>query len=72
MLEAYDNHHLGAPKLKRVRFDLQGGSALVRYEDGDIDVTGVGLDDLERVQERDQLARTCLPGQFATVHFASA
>lgn len=51
ILEAYDNHHLGAPKLKRVRFDLQGGSALVRYEDGEIDVTGVGLDDLERVQD---------------------
>jgi oligopeptide transport system substrate-binding protein len=51
VLQAYDRHHLGPPKLKRVVFDLQGGSALVRYENGEIDVTGVGLDDLSRVQD---------------------
>lgn len=51
VLEAYDKHHLGAPTLKTVRYELQGGSALVAYEDGDIDITGVGLDDLARVQE---------------------
>ena len=50
-LEAYDNQYLGAPKLKTVQFDLQGGSGLVTYEDGDIDITGVGLDDLDRVQD---------------------
>jgi oligopeptide transport system substrate-binding protein len=50
-LEANANHHLGAPKLKTVQYDLTGGSALVSYEDGDIDVTGVGLDDLDRVQD---------------------
>ncbi len=50
-LEAYDNNYLGAPKLKAVQFDLQGGSGLVTYEDGDIDITGVGLDDLDRVQD---------------------
>jgi len=50
-LEAYDKFYLGAPKLKTVRFDLPGGSALVAYEDGDIDVTGVGLDDLQRVKD---------------------
>jgi oligopeptide transport system substrate-binding protein len=51
ILDAYDNHHLGPPKLKTVRVGLSGGSALVEYQDGEIDVTGVGLDDLERVQE---------------------
>jgi oligopeptide transport system substrate-binding protein len=50
-LEAYDHHHLGAPKLKTISYDLTGGSALVSYEDGNIDVTGVGLDDLDRVQD---------------------
>jgi oligopeptide transport system substrate-binding protein len=50
-LEAYEHHHLGAPKLKTIRYDLTGGSALVSYEDGDIDITGVGLDDLDRVQD---------------------
>jgi oligopeptide transport system substrate-binding protein len=51
VLEAYDRHHLGPPALKTVRVELSGGSALVAYEDGDIDVTGVGLDDLERIQD---------------------
>lgn len=51
VLEAYANSHLGPPKLQTVRFDLSGGSSLVAYEDGEIDVTGVGLDDLERVQD---------------------
>ena len=50
-LEAYENHHLGAPKLKTVEYDLTGGSALISYEDGDIDITGVGLDDLDRVED---------------------
>ncbi|MDP9236898.1 MAG: peptide ABC transporter substrate-binding protein [Chloroflexota bacterium] len=50
-LEAYDNNVLGAPKLKTVSYDLTGGSSLVSYEQGDIDVTGIGLDDLDRVQD---------------------
>lgn len=51
ILEAYDNFYLGPPTLKTVRFELSGGSGLVAYEDGDIDITGVGLDDLERIQD---------------------
>ena len=51
VLEAYDNHYLGAPKLKTVTIELSGGSGLVAYQDGDIDITGVGLDDLEAIQD---------------------
>lgn len=51
VLEAYERHHLGAPKLKTVRFELSGGSSLVAYQDGDIDITGIGLDDLARIQD---------------------
>ncbi len=51
VLEAYDKHYLGAPKLQTVRFELSGGSGLVAYQDGDIDITGVGLDDLESIQD---------------------
>ncbi len=51
VLEANDHFYLGAPKVKTIRFDLSGGSSLVAYQDGDIDVTGVGLDDLESVQD---------------------
>ncbi len=51
VLEAYERHHLGPPKLSTVRVALEGGSALVEYQDGDIDVTGIGLDDLESIQD---------------------
>jgi oligopeptide transport system substrate-binding protein len=51
VLEAYARHHLGPPKLSTVRVALEGGSALVEYQDGDIDVTGIGLDDLESIQD---------------------
>jgi oligopeptide transport system substrate-binding protein len=51
ILDAYERHHLGPPKLQTVRFILEGGSALVEYQDGDIDVTGIGLDDLESIQD---------------------
>lgn len=51
VLEAYDNHYLGAPKLKTVRFEFTGGSGLVAYEDGDVDLTGIGLDDLAAIQD---------------------
>ncbi len=51
VLEAYANSHLGPPKLNTIQYDLSGGSSLVAYEDGDIDITGVGLDDLERIQD---------------------
>lgn len=51
VLEAYDKHYLGAPNLKTVRFEFSGGSGLVAYEDGDVDLTGVGLDDLPSIQD---------------------
>lgn len=50
-LEAYDNNVLGAPKLKTIRYDLAGGESLVAYQDGTIDATGIGLDDLARIQD---------------------
>jgi oligopeptide transport system substrate-binding protein len=51
VLEAYENHHLGAPKLKTVRIELSGGSALIDYINDRLDVTGIGLDDLDRIQD---------------------
>jgi oligopeptide transport system substrate-binding protein len=51
ILDAYPRHHLGPPKLSTIRIALEGGSALVEYQNGDIDVTGIGLDDLESIQD---------------------
>ena len=44
-----DFYHLGPPHLDEVELQLSGGSAMILYENDEIDVTGVGLADLERI-----------------------
>jgi oligopeptide transport system substrate-binding protein len=39
------------PQLKRIEFILAGGSPMVMYEEGDLDVTAVGLNDIDRVMD---------------------
>ena len=51
VLEANSRYHLGAPLLARVEYALAGGSAMTMYENNEIDVTGVGLNDIERVRD---------------------
>lgn len=51
VLEANEHYHLGVPKVKKVEFLLAGGSVLTMYENGDVDVAGVGVDDIERILE---------------------
>jgi oligopeptide transport system substrate-binding protein len=51
VLEANEHYHLGVPKVKEVEFLLAGGSVLTMYENGDIDVAPVGVDDIERILE---------------------
>ena len=41
-------YHLGPPHLAEVEMILGGGETLALYESGRIDVTGIGLDDLDR------------------------
>ena len=50
ILDANDRYHLGAPNVKTVRY-LLAGSGITLYEAGEVDVAGVALDDLERVQD---------------------
>lgn len=52
VLERNDRYHLGAPKLQQVVFLLSGGSAMTMYENNEIDITGVSLNDIERIQDR--------------------
>ena len=49
-LEANPRYHLGAPLIKTVRYELLGNS-ITLYESCELDVAGVALDDLERVQD---------------------
>jgi oligopeptide transport system substrate-binding protein len=51
VLEPNSRYHLGAPLLGRVEYTLGGGSAITMYENDEIDVTGVGLNDIERVRD---------------------
>ena len=50
-LEANDRYHLGKPSVKTVTFLLAGGSVLTMYENNEIDVAGVGITDIDRVQD---------------------
>jgi len=49
ILERNPYFHRGPAKLERAVFILSGGSAMAMYENGEIDITGVGLADLDRV-----------------------
>jgi len=51
VLEPNSRYHLGAASLGRVEYTLGGGSAITMYENNEIDVTGVGLNDIERVRD---------------------
>jgi oligopeptide transport system substrate-binding protein len=52
ILQANDRYHLGAPKLSQVQFLVAGGSFLTMYENDEIDISGVSLADIERIQDR--------------------
>ena len=49
VLERNPNYHLGPPFLERVEFILSGGTSMLMYENDEIEVTGVGLADLDRL-----------------------
>lgn len=49
VLERNEEYHLGMAKLNSVRFLLGGGTPMVMYENDEIHLTGVGINDLERV-----------------------
>ena len=49
------NWHKTPAKLEYVSMNLAGGSAMAMYENGEIDITGVGMADLERVLDPDNV-----------------
>lgn len=53
-LVANDRYHLGAPKVGQLFFSLAGGSALTQYENSEIDISGVGINDIERVRDKNE------------------
>ena len=55
MLVPNERYH-GAPKpsLKKVTFNLAGGSSLTQYENDEIDLAGVGVNDIERIRDKSE------------------
>ena len=51
VLSRHDGYHLGAAKLAEVEMILSGGTSMLMYENDEIDITGVGLFDLERIKD---------------------
>ena len=51
VLERNEEFHLGPPKLEEVEFILSGGTSLLMYENDEIHVAGVGLADLDRLND---------------------
>ena len=51
-LEPNDGFYLEPkPSVEKVTYLLSGGSALTMYENDEIDLTGVGINDIERVRD---------------------
>lgn len=51
VLRAYPDYHLGAPKLAEAVYLLSGGSALTRWENDELDVAGISVNDIERARD---------------------
>ena len=51
ILERNDLYHLDKAKLAKIQMNLAGGSSMAMYENDEIDITGVGLFDLERIKD---------------------
>ncbi|MDA0364625.1 MAG: peptide ABC transporter substrate-binding protein [Chloroflexi bacterium] len=51
VLAANDRYHLGAPKVQEVHYLLSGGSALTRFENGELDVAPISVNDIERARD---------------------
>ena len=49
ILERNENFYREAPHLESVSMNLAGGQAMAMYENDEIDITGVGLFDLDRI-----------------------
>ena len=48
VLTAYDDFYLGTPKLHQARYLISGGSALTRFENDELDVAPISINDIDR------------------------
>ena len=70
ILEANADYHLGAPMVNRVLYVLAGGSTLTQYENDELDVAGISVNDIERVlSDRDPLNADYRSGDNLSVSY---
>jgi oligopeptide transport system substrate-binding protein len=70
ILAANDRFYNGAPAVKRVVYNLAGGSSLTQYENNEVDVSGISINDIERVQSsRDPLSKDYVTGPNLSVNY---
>ncbi len=53
VLERNERYYRDVPALQQVVFSLSGGSPMSMYENGELDIVGVGTADIERVSDPD-------------------
>ena len=46
------SYHLGPAKLDRVRVNIAGGNGMTMFENDEIDITAIGLADIERIEDK--------------------
>ena len=54
VLERFDNYHREPAHVDTVLMNLAGGQSMAMYENDEIDITSVGLFDLERIRDPDE------------------
>ncbi len=70
ILEANEKYHLGAPAVKRVLYVLAGGSTLTQYENDELDVASISVNDIERVlSPRDPLNKDYKTGANLSISY---
>ena len=70
ILVANEKYHLGAPSVKRVLYVLAGGSTLTQYENDELDVAGISVNDIERVlSPRDPLNKDYKTGASLSISY---
>ncbi len=62
VLDAYERFYNGRPSVDRVVFNMALGSSLTAYENNELDLSGVGINDIERIRDE----REPLNQQFVT------
>ena len=51
ILEANEHHYLGLPSVHRAVYTLSGGSALTRFENDELDVAYISINDIDRARD---------------------